>query len=131
VRHAETFVSNSPSLLSPSFDFGGRWKNELGSTMTLCADGETISGNYVSAVSAKGSGPTPPYPVHGTAAGDLIAFSVNWGAEITTWTGHAVIGGDGRDSILTLWQIVRSVPNETDPENQWKMILSGADTFWR
>jgi hypothetical protein len=131
VRHAETLAFKSKSTIPQSFDFNGGWRNELGSMMTLRVDGETVSGDYVSAVSEQGSGPTPPYPLHGTTTGDLIAFSVNWGSEITTWTGHAVTQADGHDSIPTLWQIVQAVPNETDPENPWKMILSGADAFWR
>jgi Avidin family len=75
-------------------------------------------------------GPTPPFAVTGTVTEDLLVFTVNWGGLITTWCGHHV-DADGSAQILTLWYLVKAVPDETNPANQWKMIEAGADSFMR
>jgi hypothetical protein len=98
--------------------------------MTLVVGaGNAITGEYASAVSDEGA-QTPSFPLFGTTSDDLIAFTVNWGAEITSWIGHAAIA-DHNPEILTLWQLVKCVPDIQDPETQWKTIMSGADTFHR
>jgi hypothetical protein len=130
-RHAEQLVKRTTSAQCPSFDFAGAWQNELGSTMILSVDGDgTVRGEYVSAVS-DGGGATPPYPLFGTTADDLISFTVNWGSEITTWIGHGVIGKHDRAEILTLWQLVKCVPDIQEPKTQWKAIMAGSDVFFR
>lgn len=129
LRHAELAQFKTPMVSPGSFDFSGHWRNELTSYMDLKVNGDTVSGSYVSAVSETG-GPTPPFPVHGTVAGDLINFTVNWGTAITSWIGHGVID-KGAPQILTLWQLVQTVQDDTDPKQQWKMILAGADDFTR
>src|SRR5579862_965155 len=130
MRHAEQLVFKaSRGVQTAPFDFSGRWKNELQSTMELLVAGSTVTGKYVSAVSDNG-GPTPPFDLFGSVSGKLITFYVNWGTEITTWIGH-VVNADTSPEILTLWHIVKAVPDEDDPTNQWKMISSGADNFTR
>lgn len=94
----------------------------------VAADG-TITGSYTSAVSDNG-GPTPSFPLSGTSSADLISFTVNWGQEITSWVGHGAFDKDGHPEILTLWQLVKCVPDIEDPETQWKTIMSGADNFF-
>jgi hypothetical protein len=112
-----------------SFDFSGHWQNELTSYMDLQVNGDVVTGTYVSAVSDDG-GPTPPFPVYGSVAGDLINFNVNWGAAITAWIGHGVLVA-GASQLLTLWHLVQTVDDETDPSKQWKTVLAGADQFTR
>lgn len=51
--------------------------------MELEIDGTTVKGQYQSKVSDDG-GPTPWFPLVGTVSNDLIAFTVNWGPEITS-----------------------------------------------
>jgi hypothetical protein len=127
MKHAELAYFKTASVAASPFDFNGHWMNELGSYMDLRVNGTAVTGSYVSAVS-DGGGATPPFPLQGTAAGDLISFSVNWGEAITAWTGHGVLA-DGGPQILTLWQLVTTVPNEMDPQQQWKTLLAGADDF--
>lgn len=130
-RHAEQFVKRTASAPCPPFDFSGDWRNELKSTMTLKVDEDgTVCGQYASYVSDSG-GPIPSYPLHGTSTNDLISFTVNWGSEITSWIGHGAFDDDGQPRILTLWQLVKCVPDIEDPETQWKTVMAGADTFFR
>jgi len=113
-----------------SFDFSGHWRNELTSYMDLTITAGVVTGTYVSAVSDTG-GPTPPFPVYGSVAGDLINFNVNWGGAITAWIGHGVILAGGAAHILTLWHLVQTVDDEMNPSKQWKTVLAGADEFTR
>jgi hypothetical protein len=129
--HAEQVLQKTKNLKPPVFDFGGHWENEVGSTMdvTVHAD-NTLTGKYKSAVSGAG-GPTPSRDLMGTVTGVLIVFTVNWGEAITTWAGHGVFDSNNQPQILTLWHLVVSIQNETDPANQWETVMAGADTFTR
>jgi hypothetical protein len=130
-RSAEQALHKTHNLKPPVFDFTGRWRNELGSTMDVTIDpNNRIRGQYVSAVSGKG-GPTPATELFGTVAGDLISFTVNWGEAITSWVGHGVFDQNNRPQILTLWHLVVSIADETNPKNQWETVMAGADTFFR
>jgi hypothetical protein len=129
--HAEQVLQKTKNLTPPVFDFGGHWKNELGSYMDITVKaGNSITGKYVSAVSGAG-GPTPTTDLMGTITGDLIVFTVNWGEAITTWAGHGVFDGNNQPQILTLWHLVVSISDETNPQNQWETVMAGADTFFR
>jgi hypothetical protein len=131
LRHAELVHFRTPTLAPSLFDFSGHWVNELGSYMDLEIHGRAVTGKYVSMVTEEGSGPSPQFDIYGSVSGDLINFNVNWGEEITSWIGHGVIYAGGEMSILTLWQIIHTVADEEDPENQWKTVSSGADEFHR
>ena len=99
--------------------------------MDLTVDGSNnVTGKYVSAVSGTG-GPTPSTDLRGTVTGDLIAFTVNWGSAITTWAGHGVFDANNQPQVLTLWHLVVSIADETDPQKQWETVMAGADTFFR
>ena len=129
LKHAELAYFKTPMVSPKPFDFSGHWKNELKSYMDLQINGNSVKGTYVSAVSDTG-GPTPPFPVYGSVAGDLINFNVNWGQAITSWIGHGVIE-NGASQILTLWHLVQTVDDETNPQQHWKTVLAGADEFTR
>ena len=129
LKDAEIAYFKTPMVAPSPFDFSGHWQNELGSYMDLQINGNIGKGTYVSAVS-EGGGPTPPFPLQGSVAGDLINFSVNWGAAIISWIGHGVLDA-GEQHILTLWQLVQTLDDETDPRQQWKTVLAGADEFTR
>jgi hypothetical protein len=129
LKHAELAYFKTPMVAPAQFDFSGHWRNELTSYMDLQINGDVVTGTYVSAVSETG-GPTPPFPVHGTVAGDLINFNVNWGGAITAWIGHGVLAA-GSPQILTLWHLVQTIDDETDPNKQWQTVFAGADEFTR
>jgi avidin family protein len=131
-QHAELALQKTTNLKPPVFDFGGhRRKNELGSDMDLTVDGKNnVTGKYVSAVSGNG-GPTASTDLRGTVTGDLIAFTVNWGSAITKWAGHGVFDSGNQPQILTLWHLVVSIADETNPQKQWETVMAGADSFSR
>jgi avidin family protein len=129
--HAELALQRTKNLKPASFDFNGHWKNELGSYMDVTVDANNnLTGKYVSAVSGNG-GPTPSTDLQGTVTGDLIAFSVNWDEAITTWVGHGVFDSNNQPQILTLWHLVVSIADETNPKKQWQTVMAGADSFTR
>lgn len=129
--NAELALQRTKNLKPASFDFNGRWRNELGSHMDLVVDGNNnVRGKYVSAVSGNG-GPTPSTDLYGTVTGDLIAFTVNWDEAITTWAGHGVFDSNNQPQILTLWHLLVSIADETNPEKQWQTVMAGADSFIR
>jgi hypothetical protein len=130
-RAAESALQKTKNLVPPSFNFAGHWNNELGSTMDLTIRPDnSVTGTYQSAVSGN-NGPTPVMDLRGTTTGDLIVFSVNWGESIATWAGHGVVDKNNEPEILTLWHLVVSIADETNPQNQWETILAGSDTFTR
>lgn len=129
--HAELALLRTKRFTPPAFNFDGHWRNELGSYMDISIDPNNyLQGTYTSAVSSTG-GPTPTAELRGTVTGDLVSFSVNWGDSIATWTGHGIFDGKGQPQILTLWQLVVSIPDETNVKNQWETVFAGADTFSR
>jgi hypothetical protein len=129
--HAEVALQKTKNLKPTTFDFNGHWKNELKSYMDIKVNGNNnVTGKYVSAVSGTG-GPTPSTDVQGTVTGDLIVFTVNWGSAITTWAGHGIFDASNQPQILTLWHLVLSIADETDPQKQWETVMAGADTFFR
>lgn len=130
-KHAELALQRTKNVKPATFDFNGHWANELTSYMDLTVDGkDQVTGIYVSAVSGEG-GPTPKTELRGTVAGDLICFVVNWGESITSWIGHGVFDANNQPQILTLWHLVVAVQDVTNPGQQWKTVMAGADEFSR
>jgi hypothetical protein len=129
VNSPESVFFKTTSAKQP-IDFSGHWENELGSTMELQIRGSSVTVTYTTAVSSNNT--TITKPLVGTVTDDLISFTVNWGTSITAWTGHGVYEKQGQKNIpkiLTLWQMVVAVPDETDPQQQWQTVYSGADSF--
>ncbi|HWW15810.1 MAG TPA: avidin/streptavidin family protein [Candidatus Dormibacteraeota bacterium] len=128
MKHAELALAKAGAVTPAPFDFSGHWVNELTSYMDLTVNGAAVTGTYTSAVSS-GGGPIT-MPLSGTVTGDLISFTVNWGSAITAWVGHGVLS-NGQPQILTLWHLVLAIDDETNPEEQWKTVMAGADEFTR
>lgn len=113
----------------------GKWKNQLGSTMTITSvDANTglLTGTYRTAQGAGGA----DYPLTGwvnSAAPSpdhrdnvvALSFTVRWGAigSVTGWTGYLrEVGGNPR--IVGQWLLAR--PNS---DFEWDHILAGQDRF--
>jgi hypothetical protein len=94
--------------------------------MTLIQAGDTLSGEYESAVSSGGN--TTIGDLQGYADGDLIAFVVHWRdfEAITAWAGQ-LAPGTSPDTIKTLWQMTKQVA----VGEEWSSINAGADEFVR
>ena len=129
MKNAEqTFFATKTVAPSTCVDFNGRWVNELGSSMQIALNRDaSITGTYTSAVSETGAR-TPEMLLSGTVAGDLISFTVNWGESITAWVGHGIVDNE-QVRIVTLWHMVLATPDETEPGQQWKTVMAGADEF--
>jgi len=111
-------------------NFGGDWKNELGSKMRLAVAGSQVTGQYTSSVS--GGGGSVQGTLIGFINGSVICFLVNWDTaeSITAWAGHLVKEG-GADVIETLWYLPMKTKNPNDPNELWSSMFAGADRFVR
>lgn len=109
---------------------GGRWHNQLGSTLVLEAGAEgTLVGSYRTATGA-GQGTTVPVRGSWDAAGGddgaVLGFVVSWP------TVHALTAWCGRyrsldDTIEASW-VMRT---EAEPEDDWRSTFVGHDVFHR
>lgn len=125
----EQALALAPKRSATRVSFGGRWHNELKSTMTLRVKGTTVSGKYTSYVSSKGK--TVSGPITGFINGYTIAFTVRWPVpSITAWVGQ-LVRERGRDVLATLWQLTSEVENPGDATELWNSVNCGADTFVR
>lgn len=120
-------VTSAPT----DYDFGGTWKNDLGSTMTLTVNQGRLTGTYRSPESGVG------VPVTGEISGfcklDVMAIVVRWNisaASMTTWVGQVERNGSG-DQIKTLWHLIRDIIDENEDEDLWTSIWTGSDIFRR
>ena len=115
-----------------SVNFAGTWYNQHDSRMTLqvTATG-AVSGTYQTGVGLPDRQET--FPVAGFAAGDLIAFTVNFGSHgsLTAWAGQHTRDGSGTERLDTMWYLARNVPDADEPQRLWGGIWSGADVFRR
>jgi hypothetical protein len=121
----------SRSASGAKVDFSGRWKNQRGSSIELLVDERgRVSGTFHTAVGTPS--PQESFSLCGVAQGDLIAFSVGFGAHesVTAWAGQLTITG-GRERIETLWHLARNIPDEDEDRTLWAGILAGADSFER
>ncbi len=112
--------------------WGGRWKNQMESTMELTVDGNDVTGIYTSKTSAIGAGDeVTSKNLKGYVAGDRISLTVLWpGGSITAWTGQ-MINDDTTPKIITLWHLVTDVQDVDEPTQLWKSTFAGSDVFYR
>lgn len=112
----------------------GTWYNELGSVMTLEANGSSVTGTYQTAVGdAQGRyplvGATEPSSRIGSQA---VGFVVAWVNEytnahsVTAWSGQYQIV-DGEEEIVTQWLLTQ----ETPPRDDWASTYIGHDLYTR
>lgn len=115
-----------PSPKAATVDFAGTWKNQMGSTMTLVVNGQSVAGEYTSTDSS--SGAQAKGRLVGSIDGDLIAFVVNWDDyfSLTAWNGQLV-----GDTLKTLWLLVKDIPDTNEQQKLWQSTNIGADQFTR
>ena len=124
-----SFLSPVPADGEP-VDFAGVWKNQHGSEMTLKVNNGAVTGEY-----RTGVGQPPPvekFPLVGFAAGDLLAFTVNFGkyGSLTAWAGQHTLES-GREVIHTMWHLAKNEEDPDEPAKLWGCVLAGADRFIR
>lgn len=119
-----------PIARDARIDFAGTWHNQHGSTMDLevGARGE-VTGRFRTAVGL--AEPGEEFAVTGFVQGDMVAFTVDFGARrsLTAWVGHGCVEG-GVARLETLWQMVVAGPS-SGARPPWRGTWAGADTFAR
>lgn len=123
-------IAQAAPSLGATIDFSGEWQNQLGSIMDLSMSGQSLSGRYKSPVS--GDGTSVGGDLVGWVDGDLISFTVNWTtpASLTAWTGQ-LVDESGRETIKTLWHLVKNIADADEENGLWTSTLTGTDSFWR
>jgi hypothetical protein len=126
MQNLEMALQRAKPGTGAAIDFSGDWKNQLGSTMQLKQQGNTLEGNYVSTVS--GTHATTEGELKGFVDGDLISVVVHWKdfQAITAWAGQCT-PNSSNNTIKTLWQMTKQV----DSGDEWASINAGSDTFTR
>lgn len=127
----EFLTEPSRSSAGGRVDLSGRWKNGLGSEMTLAvAPNGTVTGTYRTGVGVPS--PAEEFPLTGYVERDLLAFVVNFGryGSLAGWVGQHTVDG-GKERIETLWHLARDVPEADEPTALWAGILAGANLFVR
>ncbi len=128
-------------MTDPTPPLLGWWHNELGSEMQILNFNPVtheIIGQYKTKT---GSTPSACYPLKGTANGDIVSFTVNWGLpitaggevydSITAWVGQFVHWPTPTDPevLRTFWILQSNSPDEETPGTTWDDLRMGSDVF--
>jgi hypothetical protein len=128
-RNVEFHLGGTTETVSPS-DLSGRWRNELGSEMTIVQSEGTLTGRYQTSVGAVPHG--KEFPLSGYVAGTMVTFAVDFGVHgsLTAWVGHHIEDERG-ERLSTLWHMARALPHPDDADELWSAVMAGADDFQR
>jgi Avidin family len=130
IRHFSSIKSVIGSS-TPTINFNGTWRNELHSEMNLKIDAKgNVTGKYKTGVGTPA--PSEEFDLVGFASGDLLSFTVNFGAygSLTSWSGQHT-NEKGTELIKTMWLLARNVKDPDEPKNLWGAVLTGYDIFQR
>ncbi|GAA3632930.1 avidin/streptavidin family protein [Flavivirga jejuensis] len=112
-------------------DLNGTWYNELGSSMTLVTNGNSLTGTYQTAVGdASGIydlvGRTDTDNDASQAVGFVVVWQNGYGSSdsVTAWSGQYQII-NGVDTIVTTWLLTQ----ETNPDDDWSSTIINKDIF--
>lgn len=125
------FSTMKTAAAAPSVNFNGVWRNELHSEMRLTMDAQGgVTGKYKTGVGTPG--PVEEFELVGFASGDLLSFTVNFGAygSLASWAGQHTVE-NGIEVIKTLWLMARDVQDPDEPSDLWGAMLTGANNFRR
>jgi hypothetical protein len=109
----------------------GTWYNQHGSTLELEVDeGGRLAGEFRSHTGL--AKPSDPCLVTGYAAGDIVAFVVDFSrfGSLTTWAGHR-LQEDGAEIIRACWQLAVRLSMKHADEETWRGVWTGEDEFRR
>ena len=112
-------------------NLNGTWYNELGSSMTLVVNGNSITGTYQTAVGdASGTYDLVGRTDTDNDASQAVGFVVVWQNQsgssdsVTTWSGQYQ-NINGIDTIVTTWLLTQ----ETNPNDDWASTIINKDIF--
>ena len=123
-------ASNPPSSppLSPTQLIEGTWRNERGSVLVLERPDASglFSGTFRSGVGNADA--ARAFPLRGIANGDVLGFSVSFGASgsVVSWTGQV----DGTQPV-TMWHLAREVTDSKEAVDLWGSVVTGSDVVVR
>lgn len=110
-------------------DLSGEWHNQHGSRMRLeIAPDGAVSGTFTSAL---GLSKDQTFRLTGFAAGEVLAFVVDFGKyrTLTAWTGQCCTGGG--EAIRAMWHMSVSPPPGEAERVRWRGTWTGEDVFRR
>ncbi|XP_043106789.1 LOW QUALITY PROTEIN: avidin [Puntigrus tetrazona] len=133
---SRTTTANESSLemKAGSCDISGVWRNELGSTLRVKAEGSEVRGVYQTAVeSARGAAglhrTARIIGVAGNGTQPAVSFSVLWEkGSCSAWLGQCFILRDGSQVLKTFWML-RSVAESL--ADNWGSTRLGEDLFFK
>ena len=112
-------------------NLNGTWYNELGSSMTLVVNGNSITGTYQTAVGDASEtydlvGRTDTDNDARQAVGFVVVWQNQYGSSdsVTTWSGQYQ-NINGIDTIVTTWLLTQ----ETNPNDDWASTIVNKDIF--
>ncbi|XP_051540904.1 avidin [Myxocyprinus asiaticus] len=129
----ETGITDAAITQVNSCNITGVWRNELGSTLRMKADGSEVRGVYQTSVeSARGAaGPERKAKILGIVGGGpqpTISFAVMWEkGSCSAWVGQCFILPNGTQVLKTFW-LLRSVAY--DLAGDWGSTRLGEDVFF-
>lgn len=124
-----TLSRASPCQAQTAPDFSGVWWNERCSKMEFVKSADQIAGSYTSAL---GKSAGTPFPLIGYQIGDLIAFTVNFGATgaLTSWAGQNTVER-GVEKFVTMWHLAANIPDSDEEQVLFSTVWTGSDVFVR
>ncbi|KAG1970653.1 avidin [Pimephales promelas] len=126
--------SSTQNMKVDACNITGVWRNELGSTLHVKADGSEIRGVYQTAVEsmsgAAGLDRTAKViGLVGDGTQPTVSFSVLWEkGSCSAWVGQCFILGDGAQVLKTLWML-RSLADSL--AGDWGSTRLGEDLFFK
>ncbi|KAM6036774.1 avidin-like [Theristicus caerulescens] len=127
----------TPGLSARQCTLTGRWKNDLGSNMTIGAVNEEgkFNGSYHTAVTAT-TNKIKESPLRGyqnsmnQTSQPTFGFTVNWSFSdsVTVFTGQCFVDENGKEVLKTMWLLRSQMDNI---EDDWKATMVGTNVFVR
>ncbi|XP_058846106.1 avidin-like isoform X1 [Acipenser ruthenus] len=115
-------------------DLKGKWKNELGSNMTISVIDKNgyFSGSYLTAVTTQKKVEIKKSPISGVmvpSSQPIFAFHVNWtfSDSITAFTGQCFVDSSG-ERLETMW-LLKAIAGSSD--DNWASTRVGSNVFRR
>jgi uncharacterized protein (DUF2147 family) len=111
-------------------EFTGAWKNEAGSLVVFTIHAGEVRGIYQTNVGQPDK--SKSFPVIGFAEGDQITFTVNFKGygSMTAWVGQMTVDDTGKPYIKTMWYLTRDKADDTEKDELWQSVITGASNFY-
>nr|XP_015201689.1 PREDICTED: avidin-like [Lepisosteus oculatus] len=134
-----SWIGGYECLVNSKCNLEGKWKNELGSIMTLSPLDKNgfFTGTYHTTVTANSNLVTKESPLMGNlnvftadTQQRVFGFLVNWtfSNSVTSFVGQCFVQKDGTERLQTTWLLRGSAATE---EDNWSQTRVGTNVFTR